>query len=68
VQPYQANIALRRYPMVRPLYYILKENFKGLGSGFTNFLIYEKGQLIFKRAYLVPAKMSFDVRNMNISQ
>jgi phosphate transport system substrate-binding protein len=68
VQPYQANIALRRYPMVRPLYYILKENFKGLGSGFTNFLIYEKGQLIFKRAYLVPAKMSFDVRSMNISE
>jgi phosphate transport system substrate-binding protein len=67
VQPYQANIALGRYPMLRPLYYILKENFKGLGSGFANFLIYEKGQLIFRRAYLIPTRMQFDVRNMNIT-
>jgi ABC-type phosphate transport system substrate-binding protein len=68
VQPYLANIALGRYPMLRPLYYVLKENFKGLGSGFTNFLIYEKGQLIFKRAYLLPTRMQFDVRNINISE
>lgn len=68
VKPYQANIALGRYPMVRPLYYILKENFKGLGSGFANFLIYEKGQLIFKRAYLAPSRMPFEVRNMKITE
>jgi phosphate transport system substrate-binding protein len=68
VKPYQANIAMGRYPMVRPLYYILKENFEGVGSGFTNFLIYEKGQLIFQRAYLLPARMTFDVREMKIAE
>lgn len=68
VKPYQANIAMARYPMVRPLYYILKENYEGVGSGFTNFLIYEKGQLIFQRAYLLPARMRFDVREMKISE
>lgn len=68
VKPYQANIAMGRYPMTRPLYYILKENYKGLGSGFKNFLIYEKGQLIFKRAYLLPARMRFEVRDMQISE
>lgn len=68
VKPYQANIAMARYPMVRPLYYILKENYEGVGSGFTNFLIYEKGQLIFQRAYLLPARMRFDVREMRISE
>ena len=68
VKPYQANIAMARYPMVRPLYYILKENYKGLGSGFSNFLIYEKGQLIFQRAYLLPARMQFDVREMKIAE
>lgn len=68
VKPYQANIAMARYPMVRPLYYILKENYEGVGSGFSNFLIYEKGQLIFRRAYLLPARMNFDVREMNISE
>lgn len=68
VQPYQANIATGRYPMIRPLFYILKENYDGLGSGFKNFLIYEKGQLIFRRAYLLPARMQFEVRKMNISE
>jgi phosphate transport system substrate-binding protein len=68
VKPYQANIALGRYPMVRPLYYILKENYDGLGSGFSNFLIYEKGQLIFRSAYLLPGRMALDVRSMEISE
>lgn len=68
VKPYQANIAGGRYPMVRPLYYILKENYKGLGSGFTNFLIYEKGQLVFQHAYLLPARMHFDVMDVNITE
>src|SRR5688572_28283116 len=65
VHPFLGNIVLGKYPMVRPLYYVLKENYKGLGSGFANFLIYEKGQLIFKRAYLLPTRMQFDVRNMS---
>lgn len=67
VKPYQANIALNRYPLVRGLYYIMKENFNGVGSNFVNFLQFERGQLIFRRAYLVPAKMSFEIRNMQIS-
>ncbi len=66
-QPFQYNIATRRYPMVRGLYYILKENYDGLGSGFANFLIYERGQLVFKRAYLYPARMSFEVRPTKIN-
>ncbi len=68
VLPYQANIALSRYPLVRGIYYILKENYEGLGKGFVNFLSYERGQLIFKRAYLLPGRMGFDVRSMEIKQ
>lgn len=68
VKPYQANIALGRYPLLRSLTYILKENYTGLGRGFINFLMYERGQLIFKRAYLLPARMQFEVRAMNIEQ
>jgi phosphate transport system substrate-binding protein len=67
VKPYQANIMLKRYPLVRGLYYILKENYTGLGSGFANFMEYEKGQLIFKRAYLWPAKMDFTVRSATMN-
>lgn len=68
VKPYQLNIGLKRYPMVRGLLYILKENYNGLGSGLADFLVYEKGQLIFKRAYLWPAKMTFNIRGANINQ
>jgi len=68
VKPYQANIVLRRYPLVRGLYYILKENYAGLGSGFSNFLIGEKGQLIYKRAYLAPSRMSLQVRRVDMEE
>ena len=68
VKPYQANIALRRYPLVRSLYYILKENYSGVGNNFVNFLQFERGQLIFSRAYLWPSKMSFQVRDTQIDK
>ena len=67
VKPYQANIMTKRYPLVRGLYYILKENYQGLGSGFTNFLADENGQLIFRRAYLGPAKINFTIRTATIN-
>lgn len=61
-KPSQATITYAQYPLVRPLYYILKENSNGLGSGFSNYLNLERGQLVFKRSYLVPATMYFGVR------
>jgi len=67
VKPYQANILTKRYPLVRGLYYILKENYSGLGGGFANFLQYERGQLIFRRAYLWPAKMNFSIRSATLN-
>jgi len=62
VQPVQANIYAARYPMIRDLVYILKENHKGLGHGFAYFMSGERGQLIFRRAYLVPGQMQFNIR------
>lgn len=40
----------------------------GLAAGFTNFLIYEKGQKVFKRAYLLPARMALEVQNIDLSE
>ncbi|MBS1602243.1 MAG: substrate-binding domain-containing protein [Bacteroidetes bacterium] len=68
VRPYQLNIAWKRYPLVRSLYYILKENFSGVGSNFANFLQYERGQLIFQKAYLVPARMRLEERPVELSK
>ena len=67
VKPTQQSINTKRYPLVRGLYYIVKENYSGLGSGFAAFLKYERGQLIFRRAYLGPV-MDFDVRKVEINE
>lgn len=68
VKPYQANIITKRYPFVRGVYFILKENYSGLGSAFGNFLEEERGQLIFRRAYLGPAKMNFLIRTATLNR
>lgn len=68
VKAYQANIYLKRYPMVRDLVYMLKENYKGLGTAFANFMSGETGQLIFRRAYLVPAKKNFGIRPVRLKE
>jgi phosphate transport system substrate-binding protein len=68
VLPSQANIFGKRYPMVRDLVYILKENHKGLGHGFADFMSGEIGQLIFRRAYLMPAQKNFGVRPVRINE
>ncbi|MEO7444178.1 MAG: substrate-binding domain-containing protein [Ferruginibacter sp.] len=67
VRPGQESINNKRYPLVRGLYYVLKENYYGLGNGFADFLKYERGQLIIRRAYLGPV-MNFDTRNIRINQ
>jgi phosphate transport system substrate-binding protein len=68
VKPTQAGIITRRYPLVRGLYYILRENFSGLGSGLAAFMQYERGQLIFRRAYLQPGIMNFNVRDVIVNE
>ena len=65
-KPSQATITFGEYPLARPLYYILKENAAGLGTGFMNFMSLERGQLIFRRAFLAPAKMGFNQRTGKI--
>lgn len=67
VKPMQQSILTRRYPLVRGLYYAVKENYRGLGTGFIDFLKYERGQLIFKRAYL-GSVMRFDVRDVKLNE
>lgn len=67
VKPVQASVISHRYPLVRGLFYILKENYRGLGTGFSSFLKFERGQLIFRRAYLGPV-MDFNTRNVKINE
>jgi phosphate transport system substrate-binding protein len=65
-KPSQQTITFNQYPLVRGLYYVLKENYAGLGSRFVSFLSTERGQLIFKRALLVPYRIKFNRRKTNL--
>lgn len=66
-KPYQAYIALKTYPLIRNLYYINRETWQGLGSGFVNFVSQERGQLIFFHAHLFPLLMSIQIRDAAIN-
>ncbi len=69
VKAYQQNIYTKSYPMVRDLVYTLKENYQGLGWGFAGFMSGEIGQLIFRRAYLVPQILkNFGVRPITLKK
>ncbi|HWB26031.1 MAG TPA: substrate-binding domain-containing protein [Chitinophagaceae bacterium] len=67
-KPSQSSITYGQYPLVRPLYYILKENTVALGRAFKTFMSQERGQLIFRRSLLVPAVMDFNVRSGDLGK
>ncbi len=67
-KPSQSTITYGQYPLARPLFYVLKENHAGLGTGFMNFMSLERGQLIFRRSFLAPAKMAFHKRTSSIKK
>jgi phosphate transport system substrate-binding protein len=65
-QPYQAYIALKQYPLRRTMYFITRDTWNGLGAGFANFLSNEAGQLLFKKARLVPLRVALNLRPAEI--
>ena len=65
--PYQAYIAPGWYPLTRKLYYIHRETYPGLGTGFANFLAKDRGQLIFKQARLFPMRSEIIFREASIN-
>lgn len=67
LQPYQAYIALKTYPLTRNLYYINSESYPGLGTGFANFLSYQRGQLIFFHAHMFPTRSEMVIRDAQIN-
>jgi len=66
-KPYQAYVALKLYPFTRNLYFILRETYPGLGTGFANFLSKERGQLIFSHARLFPLRMNIVIRDAAVN-
>jgi phosphate transport system substrate-binding protein len=67
-KPSQSTITFSQYPLARPVFFVLKENSVNLGTAFKNFMSLERGQLIFRRSLLAPAKMDFKRRGGRIKE
>jgi phosphate transport system substrate-binding protein len=67
VMPYQAYIGLREYPCTRNLYFITKETWQGLGTGFVNYLC-KDGQLVFKQAKMFPLRVNVLLRETKVNE
>ena len=65
-KPWQEDILTSHYPYTRGIYYVLKENHSGLGKAMVNFMKGDRGQLIFRRGYLVPAWRIFMMRETKL--
>lgn len=65
--PYQAYIAPNQYQLTRNLYYIHRETYPGIATGFANFIAKERGQLIFKQARLFPLRMNIIFRDASVN-
>ncbi len=65
-KPYQAYIAFKSYPMTRSVYFVLRQPYFGLGTGFANFLGGNKGQLIIYKQRLFPLRANYQIRKAEI--
>lgn len=63
-QPFQAYIALGKYPLTRNMYAIVTDPRSGLAAGFATFLASDRGQRIILRSGIVPATQN--VRLVNV--
>jgi phosphate transport system substrate-binding protein len=61
VKPYQAYIGLKEYPCTRNFYFISKESWQGLGTGFVNYLCRD-GQLVFRTSKMFPLRVNVVLR------
>ncbi|MCC7231488.1 MAG: substrate-binding domain-containing protein [Bacteroidia bacterium] len=64
-QPYQAYIALKKYPLTREVMIISREGRNGLGTGFASFLAGDQGQRIVRLMGMLPATMPIRIVNAN---
>lgn len=67
-KPIQANLINGKYPFLRNIYIINAEGRDGLGTGFANWLVSPRGQLIVLKSGLGPHKLAsrdFNFKNTN---
>ena len=63
-RPWQAFLALGDYPLKRDVYVLLTDPRFGLASGFTSFLVSDRGQRIILKSGILPAIQPVRVVNI----
>ena len=63
--PFQAYIASGDYPFFRSIYMIKSETYNGLCTGFTIFVAGQRGQKIFEKTNISPARIEERVINVS---
>ncbi len=54
-KPFQAYIALGEYPLKRDVFILISDYKKGLSTGFTSFVMSDRGQRIILKSGILPA-------------
>jgi phosphate transport system substrate-binding protein len=54
IQPFQAGLEFKRYPLYRDLYIISREGYSGLGGGLMTYIARDVGGLIIQKMGLLP--------------
>jgi phosphate transport system substrate-binding protein len=65
MQPYQAYVALKQYPLWRTVEMLNCTGRTGLGTGFASFIASDRGQRIILKAGLVPATAPIRLVQLN---
>lgn len=65
LQPYQAYIALKKYPLTRDVVIISREGRNGLGTGFASFVAGDQGQRLIRLMGMLPATMPVRLVKVN---
>jgi len=66
-QPFQYQIALGKYPMMRSVYILLSDPKSGLSTGFASFVTSDRGQRIILKSGLVPTRGHLRIREVSIN-
>ncbi len=64
-KPYQAYIALQKYPLTRDVLILSREGRNGLGTGFASFVAGDQGQRLVRLTGMLPATMPVRIVNIN---
>ncbi|MBP6335563.1 MAG: substrate-binding domain-containing protein [Bacteroidia bacterium] len=64
-KPFQAYIALKKYPLLRDVKIISREGRNGLGTGFAAFVAGDQGQRLVRLMGMLPATMPIRIVKIN---